>query len=187
MNPQVSNIAIMLVMSQASRLLDLSDPKTLLIIRILYLSTNLIAFTIYQLTKRKIIKDNNLKIIKYIKSGNSLMNEPEKLQIVTIRDYDLDQLQSSINSIYSSLAMMFVMHIVMKYNNPLFMQFIGPIKGAFEDTLVGINLLGKKDDGKRPFKSQPLFGKIPTGPDMRTDKKSIELLEVAGNGGIKYE
>ncbi|SMN18138.1 similar to Saccharomyces cerevisiae YBR106W PHO88 Probable membrane protein, involved in phosphate transport [Maudiozyma saulgeensis] len=187
MNPQISNIAIMLIMSQVSRLLDLADPKTLMIIRLLYVSTNVIAFCIYQMTRKKILKENNLKIVKYIKSGNSLLKEPEKLQIITVRDYDLDQIQSSINGIYSSIAMMFVMHVVMKYNNPLFMQFIGPVKGALENTLVKINLLGKDDDGKRPFKSEPLFGKIPTGDDMRTDKKSIEQLEVAGNGGIKYE
>lgn len=176
----------MLAMSQVSRFLDLQEPTTLLIIRVLYVSSISLAFIILQLTKRKIRKNNNLKIIKYIKSGNSLMKEPEKLQIVTIRDYDLDQLQSSINGIYSSLAMMGFMHLFMKYNNPLFMQFISPMKSAMENTLVRINLFGKKDDGKRPFKATPLFGKIPTGDDMRSDRKSIEQLEIAGNGGIRY-
>lgn len=187
MHPQVSNIAIMLVMSQVSRLLDLAEPKTLWTIRLLYISSTVIAFIIYQITRRKIVKENNLKVVKYIKAGNSLMGEPEKLMITTVKDYDLDQIQSSINGIYSSVAIMAVMHLVMKYNNPLFMQFIGPTKGALESNLVRMKVFGKSDDGKRPFKAEPLFGKIPTGPDMRTDKKSIEQLEVAGLGGLKYD
>lgn len=177
----------MLVMSQVSRLLDLSAPKTLWTIRLLYISSSAIAFIIYQLVRRKIEKENNLKVVKYIKAGNSLMGEPEKLMIVTVKDYDLDQIQSSINGVYSSVAIMAVMHLVMKYNNPLFMQFIGPVKGALESNLVKMKLFGKKDDGKRPFKSEPMFGKMPTGDDMRTDKKSIEQLEVAGLGGLKFD
>lgn len=62
------------------------------------------------------------------------------------------------------------------------------MKSALEHNEVKIHLFGKPATGdlKRPFKAPSLFGGMgQTGP--KTDKKSIEEAERAGNAGVKAE
>ncbi|CCD22672.1 PHO88 family protein NDAI_0A05170 [Naumovozyma dairenensis CBS 421] len=188
MNPQLTNIIIMLVMMQISRRLDMEDPTIIFYVRTFYCSSILISWIIYQLAKRSILAKNDLTTIKFVQPKNVMMAEEEKLQVTTIRDYDLKDVNGSIKSIYTGVAMMGFMHFYMGYTNPLFMQIISPVKGALESNEVKIHLFGKPATGdlKRPFKSGSLFG-VPTGNNPKTDKKSVDEAERAGHGGIKYE
>lgn len=55
---------------------------------------------------------------------------------------------------------MVFMHIYMKYNNPLLIQSILPVKSAFELSIVKIHVFGMEANGelKRPFKVVNMFG-----------------------------
>ncbi|KAI4767846.1 hypothetical protein E4T44_14441 [Aureobasidium sp. EXF-8845] len=88
------------------------------------------------------------------------------------------------------VGMMAVMHLYFKYTNPLLIQSIIPLKGAFEGNLIKIHLFGQPAVGelKRPWKaSGGLMGMNAGGDGIKTDKKSIEAAEKAGRGGVKDE
>ncbi|CAI4059837.1 hypothetical protein SUVZ_04G3200 [Saccharomyces uvarum] len=188
MNPQISNIIIMLVMMQLSRRLDMEDPTIIMYIRILYCSSIAISWMVYQMARKRIVAKNDMTTMKYVVPGNSMSGEGEKLEVTTVKDYDLKEIDSAIKSIYTGMAMMGFMHLYLQYTNPLFMQSISPVKGALEHNEVKIHLFGKPATGdlKRPFKAASLFGGMgQSGP--KTDKKSIEEAERAGNSGVKAE
>ena len=105
MNPLVTNVIIMLVMMQISRRLDMEDPTIVFYVRILYCSSIFITWVVYQLTRRKIVAKNDLTTIKYVTPGNSFLGEKEKLEVTTVRDYDLKDIDGSIKSIYTGLAL----------------------------------------------------------------------------------
>ncbi|KAH3667258.1 hypothetical protein OGAPHI_002907 [Ogataea philodendri] len=190
MNPAVSNLVLMLGMMQVSRKLDFEDPTILLYVRILYVSCTLLTLGVYLYTRWLIIKKNDLTTFKYLEPPNTLQGETEsKLTVTTVKDYDLKQLQGAIKGVFTGVAMMGFMHLYMKYANPLLMQSISPLKGAFESNLVQIHVFGKPASGdlKRPFQaSAGLFGGF-GNQQQKTDKASIEKAEISGVGGIKEE
>lgn len=189
MNPQISNLAIMLVMMQLARRIDMEDDKNIMYIRIAYGASVAVAWLIYQLIRQKIVAKNDLTTLKYVTLAAPMSGEGEKLEVTTVRDYDLKEVDSAIKSIYTGLAMMGFMHLYMKYTNPLFMQCISPVKTALESNEVKIHLFGKPASGdlKRPFKAASMFGGFGGGNAAKTDKKSIEEAERAGTGGVKAE
>lgn len=87
------------------------------------------------------------------------------------------------------VGMMGVMHLYFKYTNPLLIQSIIPLKGAFEGNLVKIHLFGQPANGelKRPWKSAGGMMGMGGASDPKADKKSIEQAERAGSGGVKEE
>ncbi|KAG0656535.1 phosphate transporter (Pho88) [Monosporozyma unispora] len=215
MNPQITNILIMGGMMIISRFLDFENKIILNVVRIMYFSSMFISLAILQLTKWKIQKNNDLTVLKYVaKDSNSMFNlaaaevDPtnensngERLHVISIKDYDLTEINSALKSLSNNLVVMLFMHLYLKYSNPLFMQCISPIKSTLENKVVQIILFSKKDSGylKRPFKTEPMFGgdngktsggsmmSMMTGGDIKTDKKTIETYEKAGNGGVKLD
>lgn len=189
MNPQISNLAIMVVMMQLARRIDMEDEKNIMYIRIAYGASVGLAWIIYQLVRKSIVAKNDLTTLKYVTPASPMSGEGEKLEVTTVRDYDLKEIDSAIKSIYTGLAMMGFMHFYMHYTNPLFMQCISPIKTALESNEVKIHLFGKPASGdlKRPFKVASMFGGFGGNNGPKTDKKSIEEAERAGTGGVKTE
>ncbi|ODV93695.1 hypothetical protein PACTADRAFT_51459 [Pachysolen tannophilus NRRL Y-2460] len=187
MNPAVSNLVIMLVMMQVSKRLDWENPDTVFYVRTGYISSTLIVLGIYLYTRYIIIKKNDLTTLKYLEPANALSGQTEaKLNVTTVKEYDLTQIHSAIKGVFTGMLMMGFMHLYMKYTNPLLMQSISPIKSAFEANIVKIHVFNQPATGdlKRPFKTSSLFG---DSGAPKTDKQSIESAEVAGNGGFKEE
>jgi hypothetical protein len=90
-----------------------------------------------------------------------MVQEPGALVTTTYKDYDLQQVSVLLRGAYIGLAMMAVMHIYLKYTQPLFMQALMGLKGVYDAKPVAIHLFGKPAEGdlKRPFKSGGgLFG-----------------------------
>lgn len=116
-------------------------------------------------------------------------SEEPKLITTTIHSYDLQQLKSMFKSQLMGLGMMGVMHLYFKYTNPLLIQSIIPLKGAFEGNLFKIYMLGQPAIGdlKRPWKAAGGFMGMGGANDPKADKKSIEQAERAGSGGVKEE
>lgn len=189
LSPQITNLVIMLVMMQVSRRIDMEDPKNLLYIRIAYSTSVALSWIIYQLARRAIVAKNDLTTLKYVTPASPMGGQGETLEVTTVKDYDLKEIDSAIKSVYTSLAMMGFMHFYLHYTNPLFMQSISPIKSALEANEVKIHLFGKPATGdlKRPFKAASMFGGFGGGSEAKTDKKSIEEAERAGTGGVKTE
>ncbi|CCK71484.1 PHO88 family protein KNAG_0H00680 [Huiozyma naganishii CBS 8797] len=195
MNPQVTNIAIMLVMMGASRFIDMENKTVILYIRVLYCSCAAVTWLLYQLTAARINRANDLSLLKYAEppqnallAATSLAEDTSRprLKVTTVHDYDMESIQAALKSLYQSLAFMLFLHLYLKYNNPLFMQAIGPVKGALENNVVKIHLFGKPATGnlRRPFRAESLLSKFSGGSDeVKTDKKTIEALEMAGEGG----
>ena len=157
-SPQVSNIAIMLLMMQASRRIDMENEQNIMYIRTAYVVSIVSTYLVYQYVKSRITATNDTTMITVTKPANPMKpNEQPVSEVMSVRDYDLREVDAAIKSIWSGVAMMGFMHLYMKYTNPLFMQCINPIKGALEHNETKIHLFGHKAEGelKRPFKAAP--------------------------------
>jgi hypothetical protein len=140
-----------------------------------------------QLTRyRETLPD--LTTLKYVEPAPMGSAEEPKLITTTVHSYDLQQMRALWKSQLMGVGMMCVMHLYFKYTNPLVIQSIIPLKSAFEGNLVKIHLFGQPAVGdlKRPWKAAGGFmGMGGEGP--KADKKSIEMAERAGTGGVKEE
>lgn len=116
-------------------------------------------------------------------------DEP-KLVTTTVQAYDRQQLKSAFRAQLMGVGMMGVMHLYFRYTNPLLIQSIIPLKGAFEANLAKIHLFGQPAAGdlKRPWKAAGGFmGMGGPAAEIKSDKKSIEAAEKSGSGGVKEE
>ncbi|CAI5756244.1 unnamed protein product [Candida verbasci] len=192
MNSAVSNIILMLVMMQVAKKLNFEDPTILLYTRIFYISCQVATFLVFAIVRFRINSKNDLTTIKYVEPANPMSGQTEPRAVVTtVKEYDLQQVNSQIKGIFTSLAMMGFMHLYMKYTNPLVMQSVSGIKSALESNIVKIHLFGTPATGdlKRPFKQAPGILESLTGAagGLQTDKQSVENAETAGAGGIKQD
>jgi hypothetical protein len=127
--------------------------------------------------------------LKYVEPAPVGSSEEGKLVTTTVHAYDAAQLKTMMRSQMMGVAMMGVMHLYFKYTNPLLIQSIIPLKGAFEANLTKIHVFGKPASGdlKRPFKQAAGFmSALQNGP-AQSDKKAVEAAEKAGRGGVKEE
>jgi len=62
--------------------------------------------------------------------------EEPKLVTTTVHKYDVDQMKALYKAQLMGVGMMAVMHIYFKYTNPLLIQSIIPLKGAFEGNMI---------------------------------------------------
>ena len=195
-------------MMQVSKKIPFEDPQVLMGVRALYIISNLIIAGIYLYMQQKInakkgssalslahdyialttfFKD--LTTLKYVEPPPMGSSEEPKLITTTVHSYDLQQLRGLFKSQLMGVGMMAVMHIYFKYTNPLLIQSIIPLKGAFEGNLVKIHLFGQPAVGdlKRPWKAAGGLMGMGGAGDANGDKKSIEQAERAGSGGVKEE
>jgi hypothetical protein len=130
-----------------------------------------------------------MTVVKYVEPAPMGSGEEPKFVATTVKAYDLSQLKAAYKAQLMGVGMMAVMHLYMKYTNPLLIQSIIPLKGAFEGNLVKIHLLGQPATGDlaRPFKASAGIMGAMQGGDIKTDKKSVEAAERAGRGGVKDE
>ena len=193
---------------QVSKKIPFDDPQVLMGVRALYIVSNLIIVGIYLYLQQKInakkgisalllahdymaltiiVKD--LTTLKYVEPPPMGSSEEPKLITTTVHSYDLQQLRGLFKSQLMGVGMMAVMHLYFKYTNPLLIQSIIPLKGAFEGNLVKIHLLGQAAVGdlKRPWKAAGGLMGMGGAGDPKADKKSIEQAERAGSGGVKEE
>jgi hypothetical protein len=128
--------------------------------------------------------------LKYVEPAPLGSSEEPKLVTTTNYKYDIEQVKSLYKSQLMGVGMMAFMHIYMKYTNPLLIQSIIPLKGAFEGNMVKLYLFGQPATGdlKRPFKAAPgIMSGLSGGAAPAQDKKTLEAAEKAGRGGAKEE
>jgi Phosphate transport (Pho88) len=127
-------------------------------------------------------------MLKYVEPAPMGSGEEPKLVTTTIQEYDRSQLKSMFKSQMMGVGMMGVMHIYFKYTNPLLIQSIIPLKGAFEGNLVKIHMFGQPASGdlKRPWKAAGGLMGMGQG-EVKSDRASIEAAEKSGRGGAKEE
>ncbi|TVY82195.1 SRP-independent targeting protein [Lachnellula suecica] len=190
LSPQITNLVIILGMMQVSKRIPMEDPNTLMLVRGGYLLSNLIMICVYAYTHFLINKKKDMTTLKYVEPPQMGSTEEPKLITTTVHKYDVDQMKALYKAQLMGVGMMAVMHLYFKYTNPLLIQSIIPLKGAFEGNEVKIHLFGKPAIGdlKRPFKAAAGFMSALQGQTPVTqDKKSLEAAEKAGRGGAKEE
>ncbi|KAI0598670.1 inorganic phosphate transporter [Biscogniauxia sp. FL1348] len=189
LSPQITNLVIILGMTQVSKRIPFDDPNVLNGVRAMYIISNLIIAGIYLYVQMQINKKKDMTTLKYVEPAPMGSSEEGKLVTTTVHAYDSQQVKTLFRSQLMGIGMMGVMHLYMKYTNPLLIQSIIPLKGAFEGNLVKIHLFGKPASGdlKRPFKQAAgLMSGLQSGP-AQSDKKAVEAAERAGRGGVKDE
>lgn len=195
---------------QVSKKIPFEDPQVLMGVRGLYIVSNLIIIGMYLYIQSKInskkgpspppsippvlhqtnpLHPSDLTTLKYVEPAAMGSSEEPKLITTTIHSYDQQQLRAMFKSQLMGVGMMGVMHLYFKYTNPLLIQSIIPLKGAFEGNLFKIHVLGQPAAGelKRPWKAAGGFMGMGGAGEVKADKKSIELAERAGSGGAKEE
>ena len=129
--------------------------------------------------------------LKYVEPAPLGTGEEAKPVTTTNMDYDKGQLRQLIRSQLMGVGMMAVMHLYMKYTNPLVIQSIIPVKSVLESNLAKIHIYGQPASGdlKRPFKQAQGFMSAMQGASgsVQSDKKAVEAAEKAGRGGAKEE
>jgi hypothetical protein len=130
----------------------------------------------------------DLTTLKYVEPAQLGSGEEPKLVTTTIQEYDNSQLRSLYKSQLMGVGMMALMHLYFKYTNPLLIQSIIPVKGAFEGNLIKIHVFGQPAVGelKRPWKAAGGFPGMGQA-EIKSDKASIEAAERSGRGGAKEE
>ncbi|KAF3766435.1 inorganic phosphate transporter [Cryphonectria parasitica EP155] len=188
LSPQIVNVVIILGMMQVSKKVPFDDPNVLNGVRGLYILSNLIILGVYYFIKTKIDKKKDMTTLKYVEPAPMGSSEEPKLVTTTIHAYDTAQLKQLFRSQMMGVGMMAVMHLYFKYTNPLLIQSIIPLKGAFENNLFKIHVLGQPASGdlKRPFKASGGFMSGMQGPP-ESDRKAVEAAERSGRGGAKEE
>jgi len=189
LNPQVTNLVIILGFMQLSKKIPFDDPNVLNGVRALYVFSNVVMLGIYLYVQSQINKKRDMTVLKYVEPAPMGSGEDPKPVNTTVHAYDLSQLKALYKAQLMGVGMMAVMHFYFKYTNPLMIQSIIPLKGAFEGNLVKIHLLGSSATGelKRPWKAAGGFMGAMQGGEIKTDKKSVEAAERAGRGGVKDE
>ncbi|KAJ5566739.1 phosphate transporter [Penicillium hispanicum] len=185
-SPQVTNLAIILVMMQLAKKVPFDNPDVLMLVRGMYVLSNVIILGVYLYTQAQINKKKDMSTLKYVEPAPMGTGEEPKPVTTTNMDYDKSQLRQLMRSQLMGVGMMGVMHLYMKYTNPLLIQSIIPLKGAFEANLVKIHLFGKPATGDlaRPFKTG---GGFMAQGQPKSDKASIENAEKNYRGGVKEE
>jgi hypothetical protein len=124
--------------------------------------------------------------LKYVEPAPMGSTEEPKPVTTTNMDYDKGQLRQQLRSQLMGVGMMGVMHLYFQYTNPLLIQSIIPLKGAFESNLAKIHVFGKPATGDlaRPFKAG---GGFMSAGAPKTDKASIDAAEKNWRGGVKEE
>jgi len=188
LSPQITNLIIILFMMQVSKKIPFDNPDVLLGVRGVYIASNILIGVIYFIVGQKINKKKDLSTLKYVEPAPMGSGEEPKLVTTTVHEYDQTQLKALYKAQLMGVGMMAVMHLYFKYTNPLLIQSIIPLKGAFEGNLVKIHLLGSPATGdmKRPWKaSGGMMGM--GGGEIKSDRASIEAAERSGRGGVKEE
>ncbi|KAF2176293.1 inorganic phosphate transport PHO88 [Zopfia rhizophila CBS 207.26] len=182
LNPQVGFM-------QISKRIPFDDPNVLNAVRALYVFSNLVIAGIYYYVNTQINKKNDMTVVKYVEPAPMGSGGEPNFVATTVKAYDLQQLKALVKAQLMGVGMMCVMHFYFKYTNPLLIQSIIPLKGAFEGNLVKIHLLGHPATGdlQRPWKQAGGLMGAMQGGEIKTDKKSIEAAERAGRGGVKDE
>jgi len=190
-SPQITNLVIILVMMQVSKKIPMEDPNVLMLIRGLYVLSNVIIISLYAYIHLTINKKKDMTTLKYVEQPQMGSSEEPKLVTTTVHAYDVAQMKTLYKAQLMGVGMMCVMHLYFKYTNPLIIQSIIPLKSALEGNMVKIHLFGQPAVGdlKRPFKVAPgLMSSLQGGAAAQAqDKKSIANAEKAGRGGVKDE
>jgi len=188
-SPQITNLVIILGMMQVAKKIPFDDPNVLNTIRAVYVASNLLIFGIYLYIQNQIDKKKDMTTLKYVEPAPLGSSEEGKLVTTTVQAYDKGQLKNAMRAQMFGIAMMAFMHLYMKYTNPLLIQSIIPLKGAFESNLTKIYIYGQPATGdlKRPFKAGGGFMSSLQGGAAQSDKRAVEAAERAGRGGAKEE
>lgn len=186
MNSNIINLVIMLVMMQVSRRIDVENPTTVNVIRALYLVSCSTILLLFFYTRNVINQKKDMSTLKYMSTPPAFSGEEGKFITTTVHQYDLEQVDGAIKGVFQGMLFMAFMHLYMKYTPPLLMQSVMPLKNAFENKVVQLNVFGKeaKGDLSRPFKQASFLSQI---MGEEPDKKTIEAAEVAGKGGVKEQ
>jgi len=189
LSPQITNLIIILGVMQLAKKIPFEDPNVLNACRAAYAISNFLILGIYLYVKSIIDGKKDMTTLKYVEPAPMGSSEEGKLVTTTIHAYDTAQLKNLMRSQLMGVGMMAVMHIYFGYTNPLVIQSIIPLKGAFESNLTKIHLFGTPAAGdlKRPFKQPAGFMSAMQGGAAQSDKKAVEAAERSGRGGAKEE
>jgi hypothetical protein len=175
------NMGFLLISMQLAKKIDWEDPNVVTYARIGYFGAQLLvvglSYGLIVLINKKngkykfglsffplLTRLVDTTVLTYQSAAKpSLSGETSAPQTIstTIRDYDVDQVNQFIKSTLTSVIIISIMHLKFKFNQPLLMQSIMPIKNLLVHKEALIHLWGDAPEGNlaRPFAAEnPLSG-----------------------------
>ncbi|KAI9475923.1 MAG: inorganic phosphate transporter Pho88 [Benjaminiella poitrasii] len=160
------NMGFLLVSMQLAKKIDWNDPDVLTYARVGYYSAQVLVVALAYGLITLIRKKNDTTVLTYNapqKPSMTASTESSAPQTITttVRDYDVDQVKQFIQSTFTSVIIISVMHFQFKFTQPLLMQSILPIKNLLTHKEALIHLWGDAPEGNlaRPFVADnPLGG-----------------------------
>ena len=107
---------------QASKQIPFEDPLVLNIVRGIYLLSNVIIAGVYLYVQSKIDAKRDMTTLKYVEPAPMGSQEEPKLVTTTIHAYDTQKVREAFKAQLMGCGMMGIMHLYMKYTNPLCIQ-----------------------------------------------------------------
>lgn len=176
LNNQFASMAILLILVQVIRRLDLTSSTSINIIRLCYLCSQLLSvaflFYIRSLIVKKADKSEKVEVDIPSKFGEIPTNPPAR-QKISVMDYDLMECNKQIQQIVSGMLILGILHWWLKFVQPLLIQSIVPWKNLLLTPLVRLYFWKARIDSdealKRPWKVPNPFAELLGNMNQNTD------------------
>jgi Phosphate transport (Pho88) len=194
LSDQVSSLLFVLLLVQATKHLDMTDPAILFYFRLAYITSQVLllalaALTLYRIRQKNEI-NNSVRVPEPQTPSNPWQPSAEttsapKMITMSVRAYDVGKVREFISQTVFSFFFLLFLHLKFEFVHPLLLQSILPLKNALFMPIFQIHLFGRPPIGdlERPFKAPKspfadLFaqgGDSPSAEDVSSSATSSTL------------
>lgn len=185
---QMSSMILVIGLMQLARRIDQTDPQNVLIIRLAYGGSQILLLLTVWFLRSLILRKNEKTMIEVEEAPAPFSTEPPKKQRMSIRDYDMGEVNKQLQQSLIGLVFMSVLHLWFGLTQPLILQSIMPWKAFLFMPLVKVHFWGQKAEGdlKRPWKAPSLFDQVaeekPKDKDVDDGKAVEDVKKEKANG-----
>lgn len=163
-NPMLTMVIVLLGSQALKRFFDLTDAKTVSILRYTYLASQLLMLGVLYLLRSMVARSTNPsnkdKLTITSPPSPFAANEAPRSETLTVLEYDLRELDQQLKSTLMGMVFMLVLHKYFGLVQPMIMQSILPWKTFLTSPVVRLRVYGQHpvESLERPFKtpSNPL-------------------------------
>ncbi|WUR02175.1 inorganic phosphate transport protein (PHO88) [Vairimorpha necatrix] len=171
---QFINFGISILTMQISKRPFFLEPKVLLILRIIYLVSNLLQVLFYLIIRKRIQSVNDQRTLKIKKEGNMFQenNDVEEEIEISYSEYDLRELNKASKSALLQGLIVTLLHFKWQIIQPLLITGTVPIRNCILNPLYRRYIFGSEI--LRPLELNTLFTKAETQEAVLNKKRKKE-------------
>lgn len=166
---QIGSTIVMMIIFQISRFIDQKDPKTINILRVFYLTSQIATLLVYYTIQKIVEKKEDKRMVDVKKAKFFMSPEEQEVERISVKDYDLREIRTQMKSIVTGVVLLFFLHFKFGFVQPLFVQAISPIRAVLISPLTMIHLYGLNERNIRETEENIFF------VDNKKEKKEKEI------------